>query len=118
MIRRTCVLALASALFLPACDDDGGGSGNARVDKILELDGDAAAGQQAFAAVCGVSTCHGADGDTPGTPETATLSSQIPGMSEAEIATVMVEGKGTMPSQGHLEDQQLANILAFVLENF
>lgn len=118
MIPRLSALALISALLLPACDDDGGGSGNARVDDILALEGDAAAGQQTFVSVCGVPTCHGADGNTPGTPETATLSSQVPGMSEAEIATVMVEGKGTMPSQGHLTDQQLADVLAYVLDTF
>lgn len=117
MSLRTCVLVLTSALLVPACDDDGG-TGNARVDQILKLDGDPAAGRQTFVAVCGVSTCHGADGNTPGTPETATLSSQIPGMTEAEIATVMVEGKGTMPSQEHLDNQALADVLAFVLENF
>ncbi|MBM4393396.1 MAG: cytochrome c [Deltaproteobacteria bacterium] len=52
--------------------------------------------------------CHNADGsggiDIGGTPS-ADLRARVPAMSDDEIATVVTEGKGTMPAQLSTDDE-------------
>jgi mono/diheme cytochrome c family protein len=100
-------------------DDDGGGTDNARTDAVLALTGDAAAGMATFTSVCGISTCHGADGNTPGTADTKRLSDVIPTMSDRELCNVILNGQEAMPPQlGTSSDQDVANVVAYVLDTF
>ncbi len=118
---KTGVLLLLAALVLvPACDDgaDDEGGGGSRVEKILALPADATAGQTVFTGTCGLSSCHGANGDTPGTPTTPTLTAEIMELSDNAVVGVIINGKDTMPAQAGLSDQQVADVLAYVNETF
>jgi mono/diheme cytochrome c family protein len=118
------LLAITFAMTLvPACDDGGDESGGeegggSRTDMILALSGTSAAGQTVFTANCGVASCHGADGNTPGTSSTKRLSDEIPGLSDKQIVDIVINGEGTMPPQTGLSDQQVADVLAYVQETF
>lgn len=113
---RTLTLALLGLPFFVACgdkdtDDTGDGGGDV-VDQILALEGDATAGEAAFATNC--SGCHGADGNSGSAPM---LSDVAPGLDDAGLVTVMIEGTGNMPAID-LENQDAADILAFVRATF
>ena len=77
------------------------------------LVGDATAGQQVFADNC--STCHGADGKGGnGGPDLST----IPDAGELEpVVKQVTDGGGGMPAfKGQLNDQQIADVAAYVTE--
>lgn len=118
------LLALTFVMTLvPACDDGGDESGGeegggSRANMILALSGTTAAGNTVFTANCGVASCHGADGNTPGTADTKRLDEEIPAMSDEDIVTVVIEGEGLMPPQSALSDQQVADVLAYVKATF
>lgn len=120
-MNRTWPLLLAGLLSLPACDDGGDsndtGGNNSRVDTILALTPDATAGQTVFTETCGLASCHGADGNTPGTPSTKKLTDEIMELSDSAVVTVIIDGKDSMPAQS-LSDQQVADVLAYVNETF
>lgn len=113
------VLALSSTLAAIACDDGGGGGSmdDPRTAGILMLDGDATAGMAVFQ-VCSTSSCHGADGNTPGTPDVKKLSEVIPEDDDHVIVETILKGTGAMPSQAHLSDQQIADVVAYVRDTF
>lgn len=125
-LRPLRFIALVSCLSAFACDsgddgdgdDDGGGSDNARTDGVLALSGDATAGMTTFTQVCGTSSCHGADGNTPGTPDTERLSEAVPTLGDRAIVNVILNGKEAMPPQTQLDDQQIADVLAYVQATF
>jgi mono/diheme cytochrome c family protein len=104
----TLVLTLASF----GCDD--GADHHPRTAGVLELTGDPAAGMTEFAGRCGVATCHGADGNTPGTPKTAKLGEEVPGNPDTFVVDVMFKGDGDMPAQTNMTDQQAADVLAYL----
>ncbi len=111
-----CTLALAFTLGCDSGDDDDGGDdetgGGDRVSTILGLTGDAAAGQAPYAANCGIDSCHGADG----TASMSTNSTDITGASAMAMATSSIDGVlPNMPSQSFLSDQELADIIAYVM---
>lgn len=120
-MHRTWPLLIAALLSLPACDDGGDsndtGGNDSRVDTILALTPDAAAGQTVFADTCGLASCHGADGNTPGTASTKKLSDEIAELGDAAVVSVIIDGKDSMPAQS-LSDQQVADVLAYVNETF
>lgn len=119
-MKRLLALTFAMTLF-PACDDGGdesGGEGGGRVDTILGLSGTSAAGQTVFTNNCGVASCHGADGNMPGTADTKRLDEEIPSLSDAQIVDVIINGEGLMPPQTALSDQQVADVLAYVQATF
>lgn len=117
------LLAITFAMTLVSGCDDGGDEsgeegGGSRTDMILGLSGTSAAGQTVFTNNCGVASCHGADGNTPGTSSTKRLSDEIPSLSDKQIVDVVINGEGTMPPQSALSDQQVADVLAYVQETF
>lgn len=111
-----CTLVLA---FTLACDDGGDDDGDGetgdgdRVSTILSLTGDVAAGQMPYEANCGIATCHGADG-TASDPNSTSTNLTGAEVTAELMATTSINGIGTMPSQMFLEDQQLADIIAYV----
>ncbi|MCB9685364.1 MAG: cytochrome c [Alphaproteobacteria bacterium] len=98
-------MRFAPALLLAAC----GGSG--RVEDILALDGDAAAGQTVWAARC--ASCHGSFGEGGSGPALA-----VPA-DEAAFVDVVLYGQGDMSGQEDVvDDQDVADLLAFALEGY
>lgn len=119
-MRLTLLLTLSAALFLPACneeeeEDEGGNVDPARVDAILGLTGDAAAGETVYAR-CSVSSCHGADGNS-GPTGTPPLGEEVPEQSDEDLIQIVVGGYGSMPAQG-VDDQQMADLLAYLRDSF
>lgn len=90
-----------------------GCSFNERVDAILELTGDTAAGQVLWTLDC--ESCHAADG---------TGNDLGPGLlgelhhGEKQILTWILDGKadGEMPAFGSYTDQEAADVLAYLYE--
>jgi cytochrome c6 len=80
--------------------------------------GSAAAGKAVFQEHCAV--CHGADatGKTPmakalgGIPDFH--SKTVQSLTDAQIRTVITEGKEKMPPVRNLSDAQIANVIAFI----
>lgn len=94
-----------------ACDSAGG---DPDVDRILALEGDAAAGAGVFADSCGQSFCHGADGSSGSAPD---LPDRVPNLAEDEIISIVINGRGSMPAQS-LSDQEVADAVTYVIETF
>ena len=98
------LVSLSLLLGLTAC-----ATGDARVDTILALSGDAANGGAVFADNC--ASCHGADGNG-GTEEGVVGEDD-----EAEVVETVLNGKETMPSFADaLSDQDIADLLAWLAE--
>ena len=118
-MRHTLLLMLCTALLLPACDEDkgedeGGNVDPARIDAILAISGDTAAGETVYAR-CSASTCHGSDGDSGTTG--SRLSGEVPGQSDEGLIEVVIGGYETMPAQ-NLSDQEMADLLAYLRATF
>lgn len=79
-----------------------------REQAILSLEGDVASGAELYAATC--AGCHGADG-TGGTGED--LVAEQP--DAEDILEALLYGEDEMPSFDDLPDQDLADLVAFVL---
>lgn len=111
---------LCAALFIPACDDgededddEGGTIEPARIDAILALEGDVAAGATVFGR-CTSSACHGTDGNSgSGSP----LSSEVPEASDRGLIDAVLGGEEGMPPQG-LTDQEMADLLVYLRDTF
>lgn len=130
---RIALVAIAGLMLLPACTDpeaclahggedvceDDGDTGNEdaaeRVPDVLELDGDSVNGQSVFGSTCGNSSCHGSDGASGPAPD---LPEHVPHHSTEELATIVLGGRDDMPSQAHLSDQEVADVIAYVIEQW
>lgn len=112
------ILPLLCAVALGGCD---GEEEKDRETKILELEGNASAGEAVFSANCGTTDCHGPDGqggvDAPD-PAPMPLDVLVGAREDLAIVRVMLNGLGNMTPQSHLSDQQLADVLAYVNETF
>ena len=99
-----------------ACDSDSGdGGAGGRNGDILALTGDAAAGETVFNSnACSSESCHGADGNSGSAPALMTV---VSGLSDDAAIDSVLDGKGGMPPQA-LEDQQMADVLAWMRANF
>lgn len=85
-----------------------------RPDAILALTGDPVAGEQVYDANC--SFCHGVDG--LGGANGPSLVERLATIDEAAIVTVLLEGAGNMSAFSSLEDQQLADVSAYIRQAF
>lgn len=86
-----------------------------RAPRVLALSGDVAAGAATFAANC--TPCHGEDGR--GTTRAPSLYVRVPGLTDGQVATTLVQGKGYMPVWGNrFDDQGLADLVAFLRATF
>lgn len=83
------------------------GCGGSRVDDVLALTGDAAAGQAVYQARCAL--CHGDNGEGGTGPA-------IAGEDELEeLVEVVLFGEGDMSGfDGVISDQEVADVVAFV----
>jgi mono/diheme cytochrome c family protein len=95
------------------------GGETTRVDAVLALDGDAAAGASVYADNC--AACHGASGLGVDDPDNTSLIgdnlTEAAGEVEedAEFARLILDGEGSMPSFADgLDDQQIADVLAYM----
>ncbi|MEZ4323288.1 MAG: cytochrome c [Myxococcota bacterium] len=101
-------------ILATGCPSDGEDTGETnRIDDVLALTGDAANGSSIYASRC--VSCHAADGTGGIGPS---LVDYVPGASDTDILDVVIEGEGTMPSAGDLEDQELADLLAHLNAEF
>ena len=124
MLRRMPALFLAGSLALSVgCDggdeDDTGGDsgGEDRAATILGLSGDASSGAALFTSSgCSNDACHGADGLSG--MASPTLDVSVPASDDPQIVNTFLNGKGGMPPQGNLDDQALADLLAYVSDTF
>ena len=81
--------------------------------------GDAAAGKTVFTNRCAM--CHGPDA-SGNTPMAKALGATIPDyrsktvqdMTDADIKKQIVDGKGKMPPQSGLSDDDIANVIAYI----
>ncbi len=86
-----------------------------RIEHVLSLDGDAAAGADSFAGTC--AACHGAGGE--GSDWAPNLFERVPGRADDSIVQTLIQGRGGMPSWGdRFDDQQLADLLAHLRGRF
>ena len=96
------------AMGLAACG--GGIDEDTRVDTILDLEGDAVAGEAVYRDEC--ATCHGLAGEGGIGPAMADAAD----LDEAALVTVVLDGVGdSMPPCDTLPDQDIADLVAFVL---
>jgi mono/diheme cytochrome c family protein len=123
---------MATALLWAACNGDKDGesgltgetgdtqpdpqtsTGPERVATILALTGDPTAGQATYTAVC--AACHGTDGT--GVPPSPALTERVPTLTDDQVVSTILEGKGNMDSYRFLENQDIADVLAFVRTHF
>ena len=81
----------------------------ARVDAIVALEGDAAAGAERFAGTC--AACHGADGR--GGPIAPDLAERVPNRDDPTLIRTLLTGKGAMPPwASRFDDQGFADLRA------
>ncbi len=119
-MRLTLLFTLSAALLLPACneeepdDDEHGTIDQARIDAVLALPGDVAAGETVFA-TCAISSCHGADGNSGSAG--ISLSDEVPEHPDDHLISYVLGGTGSMPAQ-NLTDQQMADVLAYLRDTF
>lgn len=78
-----------------------------RAEQVATLTGDAAAGKAVYDANCG--GCHGAQGKG-GIGKS--LFPEFNGLTNAEVATVVLNGQGLMGAKANLSDQQIADLIA------
>ncbi|MCB9679486.1 MAG: cytochrome c [Alphaproteobacteria bacterium] len=96
------IAPLLAGLLLVGCGED------PRVADVLALEGDAVAGEALYAGNCVV--CHAADGSGASGPAIDHEHSQ------ERCVTAMLNGPFSMPSFADLEDQELADLLAHLIE--
>jgi mono/diheme cytochrome c family protein len=115
---KKILLVLTAALAL-GCggDDETGSSGGGEVDAILALSGNSAAGSAVYTQTCGISSCHGSSGNN-GSQTAGDLPVAVPAASDSSIVTTVIKGQDSMPAQGALEDQQVADVLAYLRDTF
>ena len=98
--------------FFESSDRDAAGP---RIDHVLSLDGDAAAGATLFAGTC--AACHGPGG--AGSDRAPSLFERVPMRDDESIVQTLIQGRGGMPSWGdRFDDQQLGDLLAHLRGTF
>jgi mono/diheme cytochrome c family protein len=85
-----------------------------RVDRVLGLEGDAAAGAAGFADRC--APCHGDTGE--GSGWAPNLYTRVPHRDDPSLLQTLILGRGPMPSWAALDDQELADLLAQLRATF
>lgn len=114
-MRSLLTFVLPAALLIPACDSDGGDDGGNRNDDIKALSGNAATGETVFTSMtCASSGCHGMDGNSGSAPA---LRDVVSGLSDDQVINAVLDGEGSMPPND-LEDQEMADVLAWLRQQF
>jgi mono/diheme cytochrome c family protein len=81
---------------------------------ILALEGAIAEGTLIFANHC--TSCHGAQGE--GSLSAPALKERIPNINETQLVDTLLTGKDNMPSWSHFSDRELADLRAFLVDQF
>lgn len=89
-------------------------TGETRIQTILSLTPDTAAGETLYTMQC--AACHMADGT--GSASGANLTERVPQIADEDILTILLEGRGNMDSYRFLKNQELADVAAYVRESF
>jgi mono/diheme cytochrome c family protein len=115
-VHSTLLCAVAGLMLVVGCGGDdetgsGGGGNGSRLDDIKALTGNATAGTTVYTTTCGISSCHGPNGND-GDANSADLTS---GFSQDAIISAVIDGLGSMPAQSQLSDQQVADATAYVM---
>jgi mono/diheme cytochrome c family protein len=97
-------LALILCLLSTACVS------NDRASDIAALEGDAATGQMLYDVAC--SGCHGSDGKGGDFDVSLVFARRV--HRDAALAQTLIEGEGTMPSYDQWNDQQIADVIAYI----
>jgi mono/diheme cytochrome c family protein len=107
-------LVLGLAVF--GCTGDTGAQAEAGTESGIE--GDAAHGEELFAACAG---CHGPDGageiDIGGTLS-SDLRDEVPEMTDGELAEVIENGSGTAMPPQYDDAQDIADMIAYLRDTF
>lgn len=113
--------AVVAALALAGCpggptdtdDTDDTDAPTDRVAAILALTGEVASGEDLFPSNC--VACHPSDG-SQGTG--AALSVVVPASTDDELAHTILNGAPSMPDFDYLDDQEIADLMAFLRSEF
>ncbi len=90
-----------------------------RLEGILRAEGDAEAGELVYRAATEDQTCSDCHGDQGEGGFGPNLESRFASKTEWELLYTVVEGRGGMPAWGEaLTDPQLADLMAYLRENF
>lgn len=96
-----------------------GGCGGDRIDSIMGMTGDVQEGATLYATGDGVgagcASCHGAEGKGGTGPS---LVERAPDLDEEALITVIILGYGDMGPQSQLDDQEVADVVAYVRDTF
>jgi mono/diheme cytochrome c family protein len=102
-------------------DDEGGSGGGSGspVQGILDKipNADVTNGESVYTSLCGTSSCHGPNGDD-GAANAGDLPNVVPTLSDEDIAIVIVDGQGAMPPQSQLDEQTIADVIAYLNQTF
>jgi mono/diheme cytochrome c family protein len=113
-LRSLALVLVPAVLALAGCSDDGdegGGACEGRCGEVAgvvdggDIEGD---GEQLFAASC--ASCHGGQGQGGIGPQLVGVADRL---TTAEHVTVVLDGRGNMPSFAQLDDDVLAAIIAY-----
>ncbi|MBL8921417.1 MAG: cytochrome c [Myxococcaceae bacterium] len=104
---RTLVVIVTIVVAGLACGPAPRVDRTGRADTVAALTGDAAAGKAVYDANCG--GCHGAQGKG-GVGKS--LFPEFNGLTNGEVATVVLNGQGLMGAKATLSDQQIADLIA------
>lgn len=104
-------MGMVALLALAACDK---GS-----DSASDLVGDPVAGAAVFKSTCAEAKCHGPDGSgSDPKSDAADLADEVPEKTDAELESIITEGFALMPAQSALSDQDVADVIAYLRQEF
>src|SRR5262249_25719111 len=89
-------------------------TGDERVATILALTPDQVAGQDTFETTCAI--CHGLDGN--GIYPNPALTKRVPNLAPEQVVSTVLEGKGNMDSYKAMKNQDIANVVSYVITSF
>jgi mono/diheme cytochrome c family protein len=115
LLHWLSLLAIPIAALACADDETTTPPTGGRADEILALMGDATAGEVDFPSTCGLgaSPCHEPDG-TDGGGLATDLTAETANLTDREIVETVLNGVGQMPPQSSLDNQTIADIVAFM----
>src|SRR5262245_36588770 len=109
---RTMRTLMVGFFWLAACGDGSGDDSSGAA-----LVGDPVNGEKVFQSTCAQVQCHGPDG-SGAKSSAADLHDQVPGKTDDEIASIITNGFASMPPQGQLSDQDIADVIAYLRQEF
>ena len=81
-------------------------------DKEAEVTGDAVNGESLYATNC--SACHGADATGSSGPDLTSGATAVSTFTDEQLSDVIMNGIGSMPAISSLDDQGVADVIAYL----